>query len=100
MDGFVRLFADIIEKEGVPVDCIQLQQTTLPGYYRPEKDWDLVVVVDGMLAATIEFKSHIGHPSETTSITGSKRRSEVPPTLTPRTGKELFGLPQDHGSVT
>ena len=60
MDGFVRLFAEIIEKEGVPVDCIHLEQTTLPGYYRPEKDWDLVVVIDGMLAATIEFKSHIG----------------------------------------
>jgi hypothetical protein len=32
----------------------------LPGYYRPEKKWDLVVVVDGRLLAAVEFKAHVG----------------------------------------
>ncbi len=32
----------------------------LPGYYRPEKQWDLVVVVDGRLLATVEFKAQVG----------------------------------------
>jgi hypothetical protein len=32
----------------------------LPGYYRAEKKWDLVVVVDGRLFATVEFKAQVG----------------------------------------
>ncbi len=32
----------------------------LPGYYRPEKQWDLLVVVDGQLIVAIEFKSQVG----------------------------------------
>jgi hypothetical protein len=32
----------------------------LPGYYRPEKRWDLVVVSGETLVAAIEFKSQVG----------------------------------------
>jgi hypothetical protein len=32
----------------------------LPGYYRPAKKWDVVVVDGGLLVAAIEFKSHVG----------------------------------------
>jgi hypothetical protein len=32
----------------------------LPGWYRPEKKWDLLIVADGKLLAGIEFKSQIG----------------------------------------
>ena len=32
----------------------------LPGYYRPEKEWDLVIMVQETLAAAIELKSHVG----------------------------------------
>jgi hypothetical protein len=32
----------------------------LPGWYRPEKKWDLLVVSDGKLLSGIEFKSHVG----------------------------------------
>jgi hypothetical protein len=32
----------------------------LPGYFRPTKDWDLVVVVDDRLLASIEFKAQVG----------------------------------------
>lgn len=32
----------------------------LPGYYRPEKKWDLLVVADGQLVTAIEFKSQVG----------------------------------------
>ena len=31
-----------------------------PGWYRPEKKWDLLVVADGQLLAGIEFKSQVG----------------------------------------
>jgi hypothetical protein len=60
MDGFVSLFAHIVEAEGIPASAINIRDTTLPGYFRPEKDWDLVVIVDGNLIASVEFKSHIG----------------------------------------
>jgi len=60
MDGFVSLFARLIRNEGIPSSAIHVDKTTLPGYYRPEKDWDLVVVYDGRLVATIELKSHVG----------------------------------------
>jgi hypothetical protein len=32
----------------------------LPGWYRPEKKWDLLIVSDGKLLAGIEFKSQVG----------------------------------------
>ena len=32
----------------------------LPGWYRPEKKWDLLIVSDGQLIAGIEFKSQVG----------------------------------------
>lgn len=34
--------------------------TTLPGYFRPTKDWDVVAVAQENLLATIEVKSHAG----------------------------------------
>ena len=33
---------------------------TLPGYFRPTKLWDLLVIDRGRLIAAIEFKSHVG----------------------------------------
>lgn len=36
------------------------KKTTLPGFFRATKNWDLVVVHDGKLVASVEFKSHIG----------------------------------------
>ena len=60
MDGFVSLFASIVEGEGIPASAVNVRSTTLPGYFRPEKDWDLVVVLEGRLIASVEFKSHVG----------------------------------------
>ena len=61
MDGFVDLVREIITKSGLSVDTIHTSSCLeLPGYFRPEKKWDLVVVDDGVLIAAIEFKSQIG----------------------------------------
>ena len=60
LDGFIRLLASILEDAGLPEHTIHKKQTTLPGYFRPTKEWDLVAVVDGQLLASIEFKSHVG----------------------------------------
>lgn len=61
MDGFARLLHKLLVQEGVPKDSIFLKQAVeLPGYYRPTKKWDLLVVWDHQLVAAMEFKSQVG----------------------------------------
>ena len=61
LDGFIELFHDLLVGAGLPDNSIHAKvKKTLPGYFRPTKDWDLLIVVDSQLFAGIEFKSHIG----------------------------------------
>jgi hypothetical protein len=60
LDGFINLCATILRNSGLSDHEIFTRRTILPGYFRPTKDWDLVVVADGELLAAIELKSHIG----------------------------------------
>lgn len=61
MDGFVTLFADLIMQGGIPERFIFRKKTIeLPGFFRPTKEWDLVVVRDRVLIAAIEAKSQVG----------------------------------------
>lgn len=61
MDGFMSLFAKIIEEGGVPHSAIFRKKTVeLPGFFRPTKEWDLLVVLDGQLLLALEAKSQIG----------------------------------------
>ncbi len=60
LDGFIHLLASILEDAGLPEHTIFTKKTILPGYFRATKDWDLVVVADSELLASIEFKSHVG----------------------------------------
>lgn len=60
LDGFISLVRLILKEAGINNADIHTQETILPGFFRPSKEWDLVVVVDRNLLATIEFKSHIG----------------------------------------
>ncbi len=45
---------------GTPVWIRTLTALELPGYYRSEKAWDLIVVSHGQLVAAMEFKSQVG----------------------------------------
>lgn len=62
MDGFIALVAELLVDAGVEDHAIYTRsgRTVLPGYFRPTKEWDLLVVVRDCLLATIEFKSHVG----------------------------------------
>lgn len=60
LDGFADLVSTILKDAGLAEADIHRRHTTLPGYFRPTKEWDLVVVVDHQLVASIEFKAHIG----------------------------------------
>ena len=85
MDGFIRLARAVVVEAGLPTTSVyckprdagvplsrrrrrgdnaasepEATHTILPGWFRAEKDWDLVVVVNRLLVAGIEFKSHVG----------------------------------------
>src|SRR5713226_2183767 len=60
MDGFVDLVKGLLCKNSL--DQAQVfcrKRIELPGWYRPEKQWDLLIISEGRLLAGIEFKSHI-----------------------------------------
>lgn len=61
MDGFVDLFAEIILAAGIPGACVyRRKDVELPGFFRPTKEWDLLVVRDKALLVAIEAKSQVG----------------------------------------
>jgi hypothetical protein len=61
MDGFVKLVSELLVECGIPDATIYRKRNVeLPGFFRPTKEWDLLVVVDGNLLASIEFKSQVG----------------------------------------
>ena len=62
MDGFIALVIDLVRANGLAHASIHQKRAvlTLPGYFRPTKLWDLLVINDGRLIAAIELKSHVG----------------------------------------
>src|SRR5688572_27650544 len=61
MDGFVRLVRNRLIAANVPEACIAVdRQVELPGWFRAEKKWDLVIVHERELLGAVEFKSQIG----------------------------------------
>jgi len=62
MDGFLALLIDIVEANGLTNASIYREKAvlTLPGYFRPTKLWDVLVVHDKRLIAAIELKSQVG----------------------------------------
>jgi len=61
MDGFVNLVCDLLCEVGLQKTRVHCKSCLeLPGWYRPEKKWDLLFLSDGQLIAGIEFKSQVG----------------------------------------
>ena len=61
MDGFIFLVREYLCKNGLPQAHVHCEKRIeLPGWFRPEKKWDLLVVADGQFLAGIEFKSQVG----------------------------------------
>lgn len=62
MDGFIALVIDIVRANGLRHANIHQQRAllTLPGYFRPTKLWDVLVIHQGRLVAALEFKSQVG----------------------------------------
>jgi hypothetical protein len=61
LDGFVELVRDFLVDCGIEKAAVFCNQAIeLPGWFRAEKKWDLLVVVKGQLIAAMEFKSQVG----------------------------------------
>ena len=63
MDGFVSLLIDLIKANGLK-DAEIIREgripLTLPGYFRPTKMWDVLVLRRNRLIGAIELKSQVG----------------------------------------
>lgn len=61
MDGFCKLVQHVLASNGLEDGHIYLEtKLELPGFFRPTKKWDMLVVHEGALVAAMEFKSQRG----------------------------------------
>lgn len=63
LDGFSELIKAIAIHCGMPDDCIITsgkKALTIPGFFRPTKMWDSVIIYKGRLIAAFELKSQVG----------------------------------------
>jgi hypothetical protein len=61
MDGFIELLTKLVIEAGIDAKDIYYRNSLeLPGYFRPNKKWDFLVVPNGQLIAALEAKSQVG----------------------------------------
>ncbi|MGH7788760.1 MAG: PaeR7I family type II restriction endonuclease [Candidatus Binatia bacterium] len=61
MDGFCELVNWVVRENGMPDASVYTRsRLQLPGFFRPTKKWDLIVVHGEQLVAAVEFKSQAG----------------------------------------
>ena len=62
LDGFANLVREILIEGGLEDANIypNAKPPVLPGFFRPTKEWDLIVVAQSKLVAAVEFKSQVG----------------------------------------
>ncbi len=61
MNGFVELLTKLVNEAGIDRAHIYYDKSLeLPGYFRPNKKWDFIVVVNRQLVAALEAKSQVG----------------------------------------
>lgn len=63
MDGFLDIIRAIVSNNGLSDFDLHMSRSlylTLPGFFRPTKRWDVLVVHQNILVAAIEVKSQVG----------------------------------------
>jgi type II restriction enzyme len=62
MDGFLAIVRQLVAANGLTDAQVRVERKllTLPGYFRPTKIWDVVVIHERRLVAALEFKSQVG----------------------------------------
>jgi hypothetical protein len=59
-DCFIELTCVILRDAGLRDFSVEKRSRTLPGFYRPAKECDLVAISCGSLVAAVEVKSQVG----------------------------------------
>lgn len=62
-DGFIQLVASVVREAGLrhfTIHTSEKTHRTLPGFFRPAKEWDLVILSGSDLVAVVEVKSQVG----------------------------------------
>lgn len=62
MDGFIALIKDLVRANGLTDAHMMLERRVLclPGFFRPTKLWDLLIINNRRLVAALELKSQVG----------------------------------------
>ncbi|HFC00688.1 MAG TPA: restriction endonuclease, partial [Phaeodactylibacter sp.] len=61
LDGFIELLSAIAIDVGISKNCIYTKSNHIPGYFRPTKDWDLLIISPNKkLISVVELKSQVG----------------------------------------
>tara|TARA_R100000306_G_scaffold62417_1_gene69874 strand:+ start:30686 stop:31414 length:729 start_codon:yes stop_codon:yes gene_type:complete len=61
LDGFLALLRKVAIDIGVPETSIYLKGNVLPGFFRPTKDWDILIITpSNKLISVVELKSQVG----------------------------------------
>lgn len=61
MKGFINLISELILEAGAGESHIfHNKSLELPGFFRPTKEWDLLLVMDNQLILALEAKSQVG----------------------------------------
>ena len=61
LNGVLHLLQKVAMDVGMPRENIYIKGNQLPGYFRPTKDWDLIIISPNKkLVAAIELKSQVG----------------------------------------
>ncbi len=61
LDALELLLVDVLVDAGKPAGMLEVKRRPIPGYFRRDKSWDIVVTIDGRVLAIIELKSIVGN---------------------------------------
>ncbi len=60
LDALERLLVSVLVDAGIPASTLEVKRRPVPGYFRRDKSWDIVVTVHDRVLAIIELKSIVG----------------------------------------
>jgi hypothetical protein len=60
LDALQLLLVQVLVDAGIPEEMLQVRKRPVPGYFRRDKSWDIVVTVQERVLAIIELKSIVG----------------------------------------
>jgi len=60
LDALELLLIEVLVDAGVPAPMMEVSRRPIPGYFRRDKSWDIVVTIKDRVLAIIELKSIVG----------------------------------------